>query len=282
MTMTQNSLTAWTTGLALLALALCMAGCGRAGDSAKPADVAVSSTYLAAAVRDVLGADAAVDCLAGPGNCPGHFDVAPDQIARLAETKLLLRFGFQAHLDRKLSAAVGNGLEIIEVKTTAGLGVPETYLGVCAQVAEALRDAGLISPNEAEARLAAIRERVEKQWEAARETVTSRPAGRRRVMVAAHQADVARGLGLEIVATFSGAEDPGELQRVTGEAAGEAGLLVIGNVPQGPGAAMKLAGAIDGRLVMFENFPPAGPHVDNYDRMVSANVARLQAAWRDE
>lgn len=275
--MRRMSTAAQSAGYALLVL--CMVGCGEPDEPTSPADVAVSSTYLAAAVRDVLGADAAVDCLAGPGNCPGHFDAAPDQVVRLARTKLLLRFAFQSRLDAKLQAAVDEGLTIAEVRTTAGLGLPETYLTACRQVGDALVDAGMLTQSAADARLAEIGRRVTETWADAKAAVASPPATDRRAIVAVHQADVVRGLGIEIVATFGGADDPGELRRVAEAVGEEQGLLVIGNVPQGRGMADKLADVVGGRVVMFENFPPNAARCDNYDGMLAVNVSRLRVAW---
>ncbi len=253
-------------------------GCQDDGEDT-PADVAVSSTYLAAAVRDMLGPDAAVDCLAGPGNCPGHFDVAPDQVARLAGSRVLLRFAFQKHLDAKFQAATDRGLRIVEISTQGSLGLPETYLSACRQVANALVQHDLLTPEQASQRIETIQGRVREPWQAARQEIAQQPEPRRRALVAAHQAGLAEALGLEVMATFSGRDDPAELQRAAQAVNGASDILVIGNVPQGPAAAEKLADALNGRAIMFENFPADVARVDAYDEMLRTNVGRVIAAW---
>lgn len=253
-------------------------GCQDAGE-APSADVAVSSTYLAAAVRDLLGPNAALDCLAGPGNCPSHFDVAPDQVVRLASSRVLLRFAFQKPLDARFQAATDRGLHIVEITTQHALGLPETYLTACRQVAEALVQQGLLAPEQASQRIAAIERRVRGSWEAACRSIAQQPPSRRRSLVAVHQAGLAEALGLEVVATFSGRDDPGGLQRAAEAVNGSTDILVVGNVPQGPGAAEKLADALGGRAVMFENFPADAPCVDAYDKMLLTNVRRVSDAW---
>jgi hypothetical protein len=253
--------------------------CQDTRDPSPPADIAVSSTYLAAAVRDLLGPDVAVDSLAGPGNCPGHFDVAPDQVARLARSRVLLRFAFQAHLDAKFKAATDRGLSIAEITTQGSLGLPETYLSTCRQVADVLVSHDLLTREQASTRIEAIEHRVGQSWQAARQDIVRRPDLQRQALVAAHQAGLAEGLGLRVVATFSGRDDPGELQRAARAANGTTDILVIGNVPQGPAAAEKLADALDAQAVMFENFPAEAVRVDAYDEMLRTNVGRVLAAW---
>jgi ABC-type Zn uptake system ZnuABC Zn-binding protein ZnuA len=54
--------------------------------------IAVSNSYLGAAVHDVLGQGTPLMLLAEPGMCPGDFDLRPSQDQQLRACRLLLRF----------------------------------------------------------------------------------------------------------------------------------------------------------------------------------------------
>ena len=62
----------------------CLAASDQRVSSAVPSPaIAASSSYLASAVRDVMGDDQSVLVLAEPGMCPGHFDLRPSQVRQL-------------------------------------------------------------------------------------------------------------------------------------------------------------------------------------------------------
>ncbi len=253
-------------------------GCAPAAEG-PPADVAVTSTYLECAARDLVGDSAAVLCLVGPGMCPGHFDVRPSQVQALRGCRLLVRFDFQASLDAKLADV---GVAVVPVALEGGLGEPETYAAACRQVGEGLEKAGLAEKGSLAARTEAIAARMRKAGEAARAEIRRARLAGRPVLASAHQSALARALGLNVVATFAGADaaTTKNLSRAI-EAAEAAGAdLILANRPEGTRVAEALAGRLGGRVVVFDNFPAeAAP--DGFDRMLRRNVeALLEVAGR--
>jgi zinc transport system substrate-binding protein len=263
-----------------LLVAAVTAGCaGEPSDSSEPtARIAVATSYLGAAARDLLDEDVPLVELCGPGTCPGHFDITPAHLARLGRCRVLLRFDFQKHFDVKLQAAVDGGLEVVEVPETGGLCEPETYRAACRAVADALVRKGLLSRPAAEVRLGEIDVRLASLTEAVRAGV--RDAGLTRVPVVAahHQARFCRWLGLDVAAEFQASDDPGALNRAVAAARAAGARLVVGNGPAGRVLADRLAGALGAPVVMFENFPDAAEGRRGYDGMVGRNVARLCGA----
>lgn len=261
-------------GLVLLA-GLWIAGCNRR----EPAStVVVTSPYLAAAVGEFLADPTAVESLAGPGTCPGHFAVSPGQIQRLTGSRLFLRFAFQSHFDEKLTPAVERGLRIQPVQTSAGMCVPETYLEVCRQVGEALRTAGLIDQAKLDERLQVVALRMDALDTELRAAVQQAGLEGAPVATASHQADFCRYLGLHVAAIVPPTDDPAMLQAVANMAREESVRIVIGNRPNGPRQPQWLAEALDGaRVVMFANFPDPADGPAAFDTSVRGNVERLTA-----
>ncbi len=266
---------AWWIVAAVLA-----AGC--AEEAAAPpeaaARIAVASSYLGTAARDLLEEDVPLVELCGPGTCPGHFDITPGHLARLRRCRVLLRFDFQKHFDAKLRAAVEEGLAVVEVPESGGLCEPETYLAACRAVADALVSEDLLTRSAADARLVAIEVRAADLAEAARADVRKAGLGGTPVVAAHHQARFGRWLGLGVTAEFTASDDPAALNRAVADARDAGARLVIGNVPAGRVLADRLAGALGAPVVMFENFPLAGDGRRGYDAMVRRNVERLCAA----
>jgi zinc transport system substrate-binding protein len=233
---------------------------------------------LECAAGDLLGGTPPVLRLAEPGMCPGHFDIRPSQVAALRRCRVLLRFDFQQSLDRKLAAAVDDGLTIAEIRVGGGLCEPSSYLDACRQTAGALVAAGLLDRTGADERLRRIARRMEETAAACRQQVQALAGVP--VLASVHQEGFCRWLGLDVVAVFSAADTAGVGQVDDavrqGEAAGAA--LVIANFPEGRKLADALAGRLGATVVVFGNFPALDRGHARFDDLVAANVAALVKA----
>jgi len=264
--------------LIVLGLVVCLfAGCCQEPQG-QQARVAVSTSYLAVVVMDVLEEDVEVVCLSGPGTCPGHFDVTPTHVARLRRCRLLMRFDFQQYLDAKLQGAVDDGLTIAVVPETGGLCEPDTYRVACAVTADALVREGFLSEAAAEARLRQIDARLADLADAVRAEVQGAGLKGKRVVAAHHQARFCRWLGLDVIAEFTASDDPAELNGVVARSRQNGVRLIVGNVPQGRVIPNRLAATLDAPVAMFANFPSVGDGRGGFDALVRRNVASLLAA----
>ncbi len=249
-------------------------GCGER-QKGPPPRVAATNSLLACAAREFLGPGAPVLQLAGPGMCPGHFDVRPSQINALRHCSVLLRMDIQQSLDRKLEAAVDEGLRIAEVRVSGGLCLPASYIEVCGAAARALVEAGLLDRSEADDRLARIQQRMGRLTDLCRQRVE--PLADLPVLSSVHQESFCRWLGLRPVATFRGSDTAGSSELAEAyDVAREAGArLVVANLPEGRRAADFLAERLKGRVVVFENFPAGNAGIESFEALVTGNVTRL-------
>jgi zinc transport system substrate-binding protein len=249
-----------------------LAGCDRQADG--PADVAATNTLLASAAADVLGEDAPIELLAGPGMCPGHFDIRPSQVASLRRCRVLLRLDFQKPLDAKLAGATEGGLTIAEISLPGGLGEPASYLAACKQTADALIAQGLLDRSTADARLAEIAARINAL--AAECKTKLAPLAGQAVLTSGHQAAFCRWAGLAVAGTFSAADatSPAELARAAQAARQADATALIANRPEGRRVADALADRLDAAVIVLDNFPPAaGP--EGFDELLRVNTAAL-------
>jgi len=262
---------------AVVILAALWPGCRR--QAGPPAKVAASNSMLECAARDLLGGSETILRLAEPGMCPGHYDIRPGQVAALHGCRVLLRLDFQKPLDRKLAGI--EGLRIAEVRIAGGLCEPESYLAACRQSADALVSAGLLDRAAADRRLDRIAERTG----GVAKGCLSRAAGLKGTPVVAsvHQESFCRWLGLNVVATFGGADTAGvgQIDRAIQAGEGAGAKLVVANLPEGRRVADALAGRLEAKVVVFGNFPAMTEGQSTFDALLMANTAALlEAAGR--
>lgn len=277
-------------GATCLALGLfLMSGCARpsdtttqntsAVDDAHGNYVAVANSFLAAAVRELVGDDVKLVALAEPGMCPGHFDLRPSQVRQVQQCQLLLRFDFQQSIDKLLERAGDHVPRIAIVKVSGGLCEPTSLVDASRQVADVLVDVGLLSRAVADQRVAATAERMKSLATWAREQVDAAQLAELRVMTSRHQEAFCRGLGLTVVATFPTADDSIASEIEDAVQQGREGQvdLIVANLPEGRQAADALADRFAAAVVVFGNFPD-GKGTDAFDRLVRDNVQLLVKA----
>ncbi len=274
----RNLLPLLTVSLAILSAVI---GCSPARSTSPPASeaaqLAVTNTYLASACRDLLGDDAPLYVLAPAGSCPGHFDVRPSQARAMRSCEVLLRFDFQSGLDSKVRAWAGEQVAIAPVSVPGGLAETSTYRAICRQAGELLVGHGLMDADAARDRQDKVDQAMTDLQAEIDEQVRQAGLSGAPVLSAGHQAAFCRSLGLDVVATFSGADQAGigEVNEAIQLADSRGAMLVIANRPQGRQLADALADRLGARVVVFGNFPDAAE--GDFAGLVRANVSRLVA-----
>ena len=257
---------------ALLAIALfAAAGCSQD----RGAKTATTTTTLEAAVRDLLGHDAELLSLAGPGMCPGHFDIQPSQVQRLRRCELVLRMDFQASLDEK----IGPDPRIAPIRVSGGLCVPQTYLQICRQVADAMVAADQLDSQTSDKKLALIANRVNQAGVEAKQQIDDAGLTGAKVLVSRHQADFCRYLGMEVVAELPAGDEASvkAIDQVITVGRREGVRWVVANRPEGTQAADAIGKSLRAGVIVLENFPdPEAPNA--FDLLLRHNVAILTAA----
>ncbi len=250
-------------------------GCGPKEESAGPPEISVTNTYLESAVLDLTGRQMRVFCVAPPGMCPGHFDMSPEQIRRLLNSRILFRFDFQGGLDEKLSRMPA---QIVPIEGRAGLCIPQTYLDTCRDMLSHLSAAfpeSRASFAEAFKTLEASLRTLSAEMHARMEQAGLKGQA---VLVSRHQSEFARWLGLEVAAEFQGADTmtPSQIARCLEAGRQKQAGLVIANLQEGTELPRRLADQLNARLVIFSNFPDPKTETESpFVRMLRENAAGL-------
>lgn len=239
--------------------------------------IAVSNSYLEAAINDVLGVEQSCVRLSEPGTCPGHFDLRPSHVGLLRGCRLFFLFEFQEPvLNRQLSGVCPDDLRVV-VRSSKGLGHPDTYITTCRQAAAALNDAGYASVETTKARLNRIEGRINELWSELRKTADMEGLLEKKVIVSLRQAGFCEALGMRVVATFKNASSMSvsEIDEAITRGEREGVTLVIANRPEGKRVADAIASRIGAEVVVLKNFPDAPVGVHGYDSLLRGNVRLL-------
>jgi len=267
----------------LLTAALAATGCERRPFAQAAGGVAVANTYLQCALADVTGGAGDVLCLSPPGMCPGHFDLSPGQVQQLVGCRLLLRADFQRRIEDSLVRMKEKGLKVVGIHIPDGMNIPENYLETCREVQTVLQEHyGGAGDNLYKKRFLILQKRLGKLSEQIKSLVDDAGLRGTRVVCSDHQAEFARWLGLDVVATFVGSdiETAANLQKVLATARENKVGFVIANRQEGTALAEALAERLNARVVVFSNFPDVEPGRNNFDAMVLQNVRALPEAGR--
>ncbi|MBE7501203.1 MAG: zinc ABC transporter substrate-binding protein [Verrucomicrobiales bacterium] len=261
----------------LLTASLVLSGCQRAKPDPSVLRIATTTSYLEAVAQDLLGADLQVVRLAEPGACPGHFDIRPSQVQELRQCRLLLRFDFQQSLDARLAHLSADGPHVVEVAPGGGLSRPDRYLLACRQAADHFVRHGLLTQTSAAARVETIAQRLTELARDATNQIARAELRGAAVLASVHQREFCEWLGLNVAATFRGADTAGIRDLETAIAAGKLApvRLVIANRPEGRRTADALAARLGGAVVVLDNFPSVQDGGIRFDDLLRGNVAAL-------
>ena len=266
--------------LALLLLSCFITGCeNRDSEQTQPV-IAVTNSYLQSVVKDLCTEQTDILCLAPPGMCPGHFDISPAQVKQLCKCRILFLFDFQNRLENSLMRIKERGLKTASVNAPHGFCLPKTYLEVCKDVCNILSAEYPDKEAQLQRRLKLIEERLENISDEVSMKIKQAGVESDGVLSSEHQAEFARWLGLDVVATFVGSdtETVSNISRCLEKARENEVRFVIANKQEGTGIADALAERLGAETVVFSNFPEVNNGPDSFDQLLLKNVRTLLEA----
>jgi len=270
----------------LILLCFMPGGCGSPDKEAggSPRSIAVTTSYLECAARDLAGNDIAFVRLVPPGMCPGHFDIAPGIVKSLKKSSLVLRFDFQDSLDEKLRSLVGKDFPIKAIPAPEGLCVPESYR-MCVQ--ELHKEFCIRFPDkegEFDQAMNRINQALEALEKECRTRIRENNLEAEKVIVSGHQEVFCKWLGLDVAASYSGANatSPRQLLDIIEKGRDSNVRYVIANLQEGSQEGEALAKHLGAKMVTFSNFPSMGKGQESFYDLVRWNLENLIRAGKEK
>jgi zinc/manganese transport system substrate-binding protein len=239
--------------------------------------ITVSTSYLECAVKDLSGDKFRVLRLAPPGMCPGHFDISPGQIKDIKKTSLLLRFDFQKSLDKKISHLMGKNFRIKKIIAPEGMCLPETYSTCVKDTCQALISQYPEYKEHFDSNLKNIIKNLSELEKECKKNIKNAGLENAKVISSGHQDEFCKWLGLDVVASFSGANasNPRDLQELITKGKSSGVIFVIANRQEGIQQADAYAIHLKAKKVIFSNFPDMSDKENTFSDLIRSNINHL-------
>jgi len=268
-------------GILVLGLGLLTLGGCRTATTAH-LEVVTSTSLLAQIVERVGGNLVSVVNIIPPAQCPGHFDVKPGDIQKLADAGLFLLHGWQGEqFSAELVASANNpDLTVVPVNIPGNWMVPSVQIQAVDTILAALSDVD--SENAATYQEAAAAYKASVTAKEAE--IEARLAGLNlpsiNVMCSNQLTDFVQWLGLNVVADFGRPEDltPQVVQGLVDTGRTGKVTLIIDNLQSGEDAGKGLAEELGCQRVVFTNFPGGFDNTETWEKALDYDVGLVLGA----
>lgn len=258
-------------------------GCNGAAQEKETAVIITTTSYMQAALHDLVGSKYKIISLAGPSMCPGHFDIKPSDAILIMKANILFRFDFQKAIEDKIKHITKDKQEtkIVTIEAAGGLCIPSTYSAVVEKIASSLIEANLADEAIYE-RVKQIQIRMDKLSNKIKKRIKEKGLEGKCVLASRHQAEFCSWLGLNVVGALPAADAAtiGQINKAVLKARENSVRLIIANKQEGTLLAESIAEKIGAKVVIFSNFPQIDENIrENFDRLIEDNVENLIKAY---
>ena len=265
-------------------LALWPAGCSQENNPGLK--VVASTSLITQIVERVSGNKVDVVNIIPPAQCPGHFDVKPGDIQKLAEADLFLLHGWQGEKfsEDLIATADNDNLTVVKVDVKVGENAnwmtPAVQAAAMDKIAETLSQADVANTDAYRAAAEEYKSIISaKEAEVKEKLADISPAGIS-VLCAEQQAGFLGWAGFSIVSTFGRPETmtPPVVKDLVDLGRSENVVLVIDNMQSGADAGAAVAEDLGCRRVILSNFPGGYKDTATWEDTIDYNIELLLAA----
>ncbi|MCL6446630.1 MAG: metal ABC transporter substrate-binding protein [Armatimonadetes bacterium] len=269
-------------GIILTVILLALVGC--AAKESKKLKVAAGTTLIAGIVQEVGGDKVEVVNIVPPGQCPGHFDLKPEDVRKLADAKLLLRHDWQGGMFTKelLDSVHNKELEVVEIAVAGNWMAPPAQKEAVQKITGVLTEkdpANKAYYEEKTNRLAALIETKDRETRA---RLQAADVSSVKVMCSEMQQGFLKWAGFDVVATYGRPEElnPQKIQELLNKGKQAGVKLVVDNLQSGPDAGQGIAKELGAAQVTISNFPGGLPQTETWSAALEKNVELLLDALK--
>jgi zinc transport system substrate-binding protein len=254
-------------------------------------DIMAGSSLIADIIQDIADGKLTAYTLIPPGMCPGHYDVKPSDVERLANSEVLIIHNWQQNMKNisDLVEAADNPDLVIKVIDVPDMPmVPQIQAETTDKVAQAL---GEIDPENDAYYQEKATERTQAilaKGEEVQDKLQAANVSGINVLCVEYQAGFAEWAGFNVTDTYGRPEDlsVADVEELVVEAK-EAGVaLVIDNLQSGATSNSEtMAQDIEAIQVTISNFPGGFENTETWEKAIDKNVDLLLEAlneWREQ
>ena len=263
-----------------LVTASILGGCSPAGTS--KLKIVTSTSLLASIVERVGGDMVDVVNIIPPAQCPGHFDVKPGDIQKLADADLFLLHGWQGEMfSQDLIASANNpDLTVVTIDVKGNWITPPVQLEATDKITTALCRVDDKNSSAYQKSAAEFKEKIEAKEAEIKAKLAQVKLSDVNVMCADQLPGFVQWAGLNMVATYG---DPDSLTpkvvKDLVDKGRQAGVtLIIDNLQSGQNAGAGIAEELGCKRVILSNFPGGFDNTETWEKAIDRNIELLLEA----
>jgi zinc transport system substrate-binding protein len=269
--------------LSLVVSAL-LGGC-TATDNAK-LKVVASTSLITQIVERVGGDKVDVVNIIPPSQCPGHFDVKPSDIQKLAEAELFLLHGWQGEMFSEELIASANNADLTVVVLDIPSNPQSNWMVPSVQQEAVDRVTAALSQIDAENGTiyqeagAEYKSQITAKESEIKAKLSPANLASVNVMCADQQEGFVRCTGLNVVAVFGRPDTltPQVVKELVDTGKAENVTLIIDNLQSGQDAGAGVAEELGCKRIILSNFPGGFDNTETWEKAIDYNVELILGA----
>ena len=261
----------------------------------------VTSTSMMAQIVERVGGDKVdVVNIIPPAQCPGHFDVKPSDIKRLADADLFLLHGWQGEMfAQELIASANNPdltvvkiavkgklmmpppqLEATQTLTSDYWMTPPVQLEATEMIAAALSQVDTKNSSDYQKSAVELADKIEAKSAEIKDRLAKTNVSSVNVMCAEQQAGFVQWVGFNIVATYGRPDSltPQAVKELVDKGREAKVALIIDNMQSGKDAGAGIAEELGSKRIILSNFPGGFENTETWEKAIDYNVQLLLEA----
>ena len=247
----------------------------------------VASMSLIAQIVERVGGDLVdVVSIIPPAQCPGHFDVKPGDIQKLADADLFLLGGWQGEMfSQKLIDSANNpDLTVISLdipsNPQSNWMVPSVQQDATDGVAAALSQVDITNSSAYQASADKFKNTIKIKGDEIQGRLAGQNLANVNVVCSGMQAAFLKWVGLNVV-TFYGRPDsltPQLIKDLVDTSEAQNVTLIIDNLQSGQDAGAALAEELGCARIILSNFPGGFANTETWEQAIDENIRRILEA----
>ena len=268
----------------VLAVASLVSGCSPAGTTKLKV---VTSTSLIAQIVERVGGDRVdVINIIPPAQCPGHFDVKPGVIQKLADADLFILHGWQGEKFSQDLIASANNPDLTVVKLDIPSNPQSNWMTPSVQQAAADKITSALAQVDAEnssyyqKSATEYRDTISKKGIEIKARLAQENLFAVNVMCNEQLAAFVSWTGLNIVATYGRPDSltPKVLKELVDKGMEANVTLIIDNMQSGQDAGVGIAEELDSTRIILSNFPGGYENTETWEKAIDYNIELILSA----
>ncbi len=268
--------------LVAIVAALTLAGCRQPAENTGKPNIVTSTALISQITERVAGDAVTVVNIIPPAQCPGHFDVTPGDIQKLANADLFFYHNWQGEQfsEELIASAANPGLKAVKLGIEGNWLVPavqkEATDAITAELVQLDTTHGAAWQQAADNYKNIV---TDKEAE-----VRARLAGsglsQVKILCADQQAGFVGWLGLDVAGIFPRPESltPQMIKDSIDQGRSAGVTLVIDNLQSGADAGKGIAEELGCKRIIISNFPGGLPDTETWEKAVDKNIDMILEA----